>query len=67
MPLGQASLRPSQNADASWRNTRAQIIVHGKSGFHIDPYHGRPGMLSSWRQFFEAAAKDTERLGEDKA
>ena len=36
----------------------AQIIVHGKSGFHIDPYHGDQA-AKLMEDFFEAAAKDT--------
>ncbi len=35
-----------------------QIIVHGKSGFHIDPYHGDQA-AELMEEFFEAAAKDT--------
>ena len=35
-----------------------QIIVHGKSGFHIDPYHGDQA-AALMVEFFEAAAKDT--------
>ena len=34
-----------------------QIIVHGKSGFHIDPYHGDQA-AELMEGFFEAAAKD---------
>ena len=34
-----------------------QIIVHGKSGFHIDPYHGDQA-AALMEGFFEAAAKD---------
>ena len=35
-----------------------QIIVHGTSGFHIDPYHGEQA-AEIMADFFEAASKDT--------
>ncbi|CAL5226213.1 g9052 [Coccomyxa viridis] len=35
----------------------AEIIVHGKSGFHVDPYHGDQA-AALMEEFFEAAAKD---------
>jgi hypothetical protein len=36
-----------------------QIVVHKKSGFSIDPYHGEKA-AELMADFFEAAAKDPE-------
>ena len=34
-----------------------QIIVHKKSGFHVDPYHGQAA-AELMADFFESASKD---------
>ena len=47
---------------ATNRGGPAEIIKHGISGFHIDPYHGAEA-AAAMADFFEACAKDPGETG----